>query len=158
VLRGVGMAGNFGALLAAHREQLKDTLIWNIEYGLALSAERIAAALRGRSAIFGRMKAFLRDYDVLALPTVQVLPFPVDREWVTEINGVPQETYIDWLRTCSRITVTAHPAVSVPAGLSADGLPVGLQLVGRYGSDERLLAIAGAVGQAITPTLVRPCA
>jgi amidase len=156
VLRGVGMAGKFGATLAAHREQLKDSLIGNIEYGLGLSAERIGAALRRRSAIFGRMKAFLRDYDVLALPTVQVLPFPVEREWVTEINGVPQETYIDWIRTCSRITVTAHPAVSVPAGLSADGLPVGLQLVGPYGSDEQLLAVAGAVGQVITPALARP--
>ncbi|HEX8008197.1 MAG TPA: amidase family protein, partial [Trebonia sp.] len=156
VLRGVRMAGSSGALLRSHRDQLKDTLVWNIEYGLALTAAQIAAAQRRRSAIFGRMKAFLRDYDVLAAPTVQVLPFAAEREWVTEINGVPQETYIDWLRSCSRITVTAHPAVSVPAGLSADGLPVGLQLIGRYGTDERLLSIAGAVGQAITPSPGRP--
>jgi amidase len=156
VLRGVRMAGSFGALLRSHRDQLKDTVAWNIEYGLALTAAQIAAALRRRSAIFGRMKAFLRDYDVLAAPTVQVLPFTVEREWVSEINGVPQETYINWLRSCSRITVTAHPAVSVPAGLSADGLPAGLQLVGRYGTDERLLSIAGAVGQAITPSPGRP--
>jgi amidase len=151
VLRGVIMAGKFGDLLQTARDQLKDTLIWNIEQGLALTTPRIAAALRRRSAIFARMKTFLRDYDALALPTVQVLPFPVDVEWVTSINGVAQQTYIDWLRTCSRITVTAHPAVSVPAGLSADGLPVGLQLVGRYGSDERLLSIADAVGEAIMP-------
>jgi amidase len=156
VLRGVRMAGSFGALLRSHRDQLKDTLIWNIEYGLALTGAQIAAAQRRRSAIFGRVKAFLRDYDVLAAPTVQVLPFGTEREWVTEINGVPQETYIDWMRSCSRITVTAHPAVSVPAGLSADGLPVGLQLVGRYGTDERLLSIAGAVGQGITPSPARP--
>ena len=156
VLRGVRMAGSFGALLRSHRDQLKDTLIWNIEYGLALTAAQIATAQRRRSAIFGRMKAFLRDYDVLAAPTVQVLPFAAEREWVTDINGVPQQTYIDWLRSCSRITVTAHPAVSVPAGLSSDGLPVGLQLVGRYGTDERLLSIAEAVGQAITPSPARP--
>jgi amidase len=149
VLRGVGMAGKFGSMLRSHRDQMKDTLVWNVEYGLGLTAERIAGALRGRSAIFGRMREFLRGFDVLALPTVQVLPFPVEREWLTHINGVPQETYIDWLRTCSRITVTGHPAVSVPAGLSTDGLPAGLQLVGSYGSDERLLAIAGAVGQVI---------
>ncbi|HEX6450658.1 MAG TPA: amidase family protein [Trebonia sp.] len=149
VLRGVGMAGKFGSMLRSHRDQMKDTLVWNVEYGLGLTAERIAGALRGRSAIFGRMREFLRGFDVLALPTVQVLPFPVEREWLTEINGVPQETYIDWMRTCSRITVTEHPAVSVPAGLSADGLPAGLQLVGPYGSDELLLAIAEAVGQVI---------
>jgi len=149
VLRGVGMAGKFGSMLRSHRDQMKDTLVWNVEYGLGLTAERIAGALRRRSAIFGRMREFLGGFDVLALPTVQVLPFPVEREWLTHINGVPQETYIDWMRTCSRITVTEHPAVSVPAGLSADGLPAGLQLVGPYGSDERLLAIAEAVGQVI---------
>ncbi|MBO0806644.1 MAG: amidase, partial [Nocardiopsaceae bacterium] len=156
VLRGVGMAGKFGGLLRTYRDQVKDTLAGNIEYGLGLPADRIGQALRRRSAIFGRMKAFLRDYDALALPTVQVTPFGVEREWVTEINGVPQETYIDWIRTCSRITVTAHPAVSVPAGLSADGLPVGLQLVGGYGTDDRLLAIAGAAGTVLMPDPSRP--
>lgn len=156
VLRGLRMAGGFGTLLQTSRDHLKDTLIWNIERGLALTAAEIAGAMRRRSAIFGRMKAFLRDYDVLALPTVQVAPFPVEAEWVTSINGVPQRNYIDWMRSCSRITVTAHPAVSVPAGFTADGLPVGLQLAGRYGSDEQLLSIAGAVGQAISPAISRP--
>jgi amidase len=155
VLRGLRMAQHHGDLLRAHRDQMKDTLIWNIEYGLGLTPAQIAEALRWRNVIFGQMKTFLRDYDVLATPTVQVLPFPVEREWIDEINGVPQPTYIDWLRTCSRITVTAHPAVSVPAGLSG-GLPVGLQLVGRYGADDRLLAIAGAVGQVIMPEPARP--
>jgi amidase len=156
VLRSVLMAGKFGALLKTSRERMKDTLVWNIEQGLALTGPQVAAALRRRSEIFARMRAFLRDYDVLALPTVQVTPFPVEQEWVTEINGVPQGTYIDWMKSCSRITVTAHPAVSVPVGLSADGLPVGLQLVGRYGSDHRLLTIAEAISRVTTPTPARP--
>jgi amidase len=101
------------------------------------------------------MKAFLRGYDVLAAPTVQVAPFPVEQEWVTEINGIPQDNYIDWLRSCSRVTVTGHPAVSVPAGFTAAGLPVGLQLVSRYGADDRLLSIAGAVAQALIPEPAR---
>jgi amidase len=87
---------------------------------------------------------------VLALPAVQVVPFPVEQEWVAEINGEPMTTYIDWMRSCSRITVTAHPAVSAPAGLTAAGLPVGLQLVGRYGADRRLLEIA-AIMELPTP-------
>ncbi|HSZ42456.1 MAG TPA: amidase family protein [Trebonia sp.] len=156
VLRGVRMAARHEAMLRTSRAGMKDTLIWNVEQGLALTAAEIGGALRRRSAIFGRMKAFLGAYDVLALPTVQVAPFPVETEWVTAIDGVPQRNYIDWLRSCSRITVTAHPAVSVPAGFTAGGLPVGLQLVGRYGSDERLLAIAAAVGEVIAPPPSRP--
>jgi amidase len=172
VLRGLRMAGSYGAMLADKRDQMKDTLIWNTEYGLSLTPAQIAGALRGRNEIFGRMREFLRSgggagagagsgagagagFDVLACPTVQVLPFPVETEWVAEINGERQETYIDWLRTCSRITVTAHPAVSVPAGLSSGGLPVGLQLTGPFGSDNRLLAIAGAAGHVTLPEPAR---
>ena len=146
VLRAAMMAG-MAPLLRAHREQIKATLAWNIEKGIALTGEQIAAARASHAEIFGRVRSFLADgpYDVLALPTVQVVPFPVEQEWVTEINGEPMATYIDWMRSCSRITVSAHPAVSLPAGLTASGLPVGVQLVGRYGADRRLLEIAAAI-------------
>jgi len=146
VLRAALMAG-LAPLLRAHREQIKATLAWNIEKGTALTGEQIAAARARRAEIFARVKAFLADgrHEVLALPTVQVVPFPVEQEWVREINGEPMATYIDWMRSCSRITVSAHPAVSVPAGLTPSGLPVGLQLVGRYGGDRRLLEVAAAM-------------
>jgi amidase len=151
VLRAARMAG-LAPLLRAHRGQVKDTLEWNIEKGLALGAEQTAAARAGHAEIFQRFRTFLAEgpYEVLALPTMQVVPFPVEQEWVTEINGEPMATYIDWLRSCSRITVTGHPAVSVPAGQTASGLPVGLQLAGRYGADRRLLEIAAAVME-LTP-------
>jgi amidase len=146
VLRAARMAA-MAPLLRAHRDQVKATLAWNIEKGVALTGEQVAAARAGHAEIFQRFGAFLADgrYEVLALPAVQVVPFPVEQEWVAEINGEPMTTYIDWMRSCSRITVTAHPAVSVPAGLTAAGLPVGLQLVGRYGADRRLLEIAAAI-------------
>ena len=138
---------NLAPLLREHREQVKATLAWNIEKGMALTGEQIAAARAGHATIFGRVKSFLADgpFEVLALPTVQVVPFPVETEWVAEINGEPMVTYIDWMRSCSRITVSSHPAVSVPAGLTAAGLPVGLQLVGRYGGDRRLLELAAGI-------------
>jgi amidase len=74
----------------------------------------------------------------------QVAPFGVETPWPRSIAGVEQETYTDWFRSCSRITVTAHPAVSVPAGFTPEGLPVGLQLVGRYRDEQGLLRVAGA--------------
>jgi amidase len=151
VLRAARMAA-MASLLHKHRDQIKDTLAWNIAKGLALTGEQIAAAQAGQAAIFRRVRSFFLDrrYDVLALPTVQVVPFDVNTEWVREINGEPMPTYIDWMRSCSRITVSLHPAISVPAGLTppglpAPGLPVGLQLVGHYGADRRLLEIAAAV-------------
>jgi amidase len=168
VLRAARMAG-MAPLLRAHRGQIKAALAWNIEKGIALTGEQIASAQAGHAAIFGRVRSFLRDgrYEVLALPTVQVVPFDVQTEWVREINGVPMATYIDWMRSCSRITVSAHPAVSVPAGLipaglipaglipaglTPAGLPVGLQLVAPYGADRRLLEIAAAVTPLLAPS------
>ena len=152
VLRAARMAG-MAPLLRAHRDQIKATLAWNISKGIALTGEQIAAARAGRAAIFDRVRSFLRDgrYEVLALPTVQVAPFDVETEWVREINGEPMATYIDWLRSCSRITVSAHPAVSVPAGFTPAGLPVGLQLVAPYGADLRLLEIAAAAMDLFPP-------
>jgi len=166
VLRAARMAA-MAPLLRAHRDQVKATLAWNISKGIALTGEQVAAARTGHAAIFERLRSFLSDgrYDVLALPTVQVLPFDVETEWVREINGHPMATYIDWMRSCSRITVTAHPAISIPAGLTTPAqiasastasaptppLPVGLQLVGRYGADRRLLEIAAAITELLGP-------
>jgi amidase len=78
----------------------------------------------------------------------QVAPFPVEHEWVGEIAGVTMGSYIEWMRSCSRITMTAHPAMSIPAGFTSEGLPVGLQLVGRHRGELALMRLAAGVEQA----------
>ena len=90
------------------------------------------------------MRLFFEQYDVLALPVSQVPPFPAEQEFPTAINGRPMASYLDWMRSAYLITVTGCPAISVPAGRTAAGLPVGIQLVAPHGADRRLLEIAAA--------------
>ena len=144
VLRALRFAAAHGELIEVHADQIKATVVENTRLGLALTGPRIARAQRLRTEVFHRLRAFLDRYDVLALPVAQVPPFSVEVEWVREIAGVPMETYIQWLRSCSRITVSAHPAISVPGGFTSGGLPVGLQLVGRYRDEPSLLRLAAA--------------
>ena len=94
------------------------------------------------------MREFLTGYDVLAAPVTQVPPFDVETEYPTEVAGVPMGSYLEWFRACSRITVTAHPAVAVPAGFTDAGLPIGLQLVGRHRGELALLRLAHAINGA----------
>jgi amidase len=143
-LRALGFARGFGPSLAALRGIAKDTLIWNVEQGLALDASAIAAAMVARSEVFRTVAELLQRFDVLAAPAAQVAPFPVEQEYPTEVAGVAMPHYLGWMRACSRITVSAHPVAAVPAGFTTTGLPVGLQFVGRYRGDRRLLEHAAA--------------
>ena len=97
-----------------------------------------------RSETFTRVAALLERHDVLAAPAAQVVPFPAEQEYPSEVSGVEMPHYLGWMRVCSRITVSAHPVAAVPAGFTPGGLPVGLQLVGRWRGDRRLLDHAAA--------------
>jgi amidase len=143
-LRALGFARAFGPSLEELRPIAKDTLIWNIEQGLGLDAAAIAGAMVAKSEVFTAVAQLLQRFDVLAAPAAQVAPFPIEQEYPTEVAGVAMPHYLGWMRACSRITVSAHPVAAVPAGFTATGLPVGLQLVGRYRGDRRLLEHAAA--------------
>jgi amidase len=134
----------FGELLAAHPESFKPSLADNIRLGAGLSGADIARAYEQRTALSERMRVFFESYDVLLLPTSQVPPFPADQEFPQDINGQPMATYLDWMRSAYVITVTGCPAISVPAGRTDDGLPIGVQVVAPYGADQRLLEVAAA--------------
>ena len=145
-----------GALLDEHREVLKETVVWNIEEGRRLSGPRLGASMRAWSALLDRVRRFQERYEFLVLPVSQVPPFDVDQPYVTEIDGVRMETYLDWMRSCSWISVLGLPAISVPCGFTDDGLPVGLQIVGRQHGDLRVLQLAHAFEQRNQAGLRRP--
>lgn len=142
--RAYRFATNFGPLLRRHPGQLGPNVAWNIEQGQLLTVADLSRATAAWAALAGRISAFFAEFDVLACPVSQVPPFSVDLDWVHEIDGVPQETYLDWMRSAYLISVTGLPAVSVPAGFTGGGLPVGLQLVGRRRADWQLLRVAAA--------------
>lgn len=137
-----------GDLLDSHRDQMKDTVVWNIEEGRKLTGPQLGRAERLRTALHERVTGFMERREFLVLPTVQVPPFSVDRPYIEEINGLAMETYIDWMKSCYYITVTGLPAVSVPGGFTAEGLPVGVQIVGRSRDEFGVLQLAHAFERA----------
>jgi len=141
-LRAWNFQAGLGELLAAHPDDIKPSLAANIRAGESLTGADIARAYQQRTTLTDRMRRFFETYDVLVLPTSQVPPFPVDQEYPTEINGRPMTTYLDWMRSAYVITVTGCPAISLPAGVTGDGLPVGIQVVAPFGADRRLLEVA----------------
>ena len=149
VLRANSFAMRYAELLKKHRGRIKDTVIWNIEEGLKLDGPRVGRAIALRSDIYRRMREFMERYEFLCMPVNQVPPFPVSQPYVDTIAGVKLANYVDWMKTCYYITVTSHPAISVPAGFTADSapLPVGLQIVGRYRDDFGVLQMAHAFEQ-----------
>ena len=131
-----------------HPDFVKESIRWNAEMGAKLTGADIARAEMARTMLHERMVAFFSRYDVLLAPTTQVLPFPVELEYPTEIAGVPQDDYLEWMRSCTMITATGSPALSVPGGFTPDGLPVGLQIIGAPRADRTVLEAGHAFEQA----------
>ena len=147
-LRAEMFAHSYASLLKTHRDQLKATVIWNAEKGLAMSMKDHGEACFKQAQMFAELQHFMADIDFLACPVTQVPPFSKEIEYPKEIEGIRFDTYIDWMRSCSDITTTTHPAISVPAGFTPEGLPVGLQIVGKSRDDRSVLELAYAFEQA----------
>jgi len=135
--------------VAKYRDQIKATVLEEVDRGARLTPADIAKAEAARSALHLRVGEFFSKYDYFILPTTQVPAFDVNQPYITEIEGIKMESYIDWMRSCYYITVTACPAISVNCGFTPDGLPVGLQIVGRPQDDWGVLQLAHAYEQAL---------
>jgi len=134
----------FGSLLAEHPDQVGRNVAWNVARGLELSAADLSRATQLLAGLAERISEFFAEVDVLACPVSQVPPFDLNLDWVHEIDGVPMHTYLDWMASAYLISATGLPAISIPAGFTPRGLPVGLQLVGGRRQEWPLLAVAHA--------------
>ena len=138
----------YAELLEKHRDQIKETVIWNVEEGQRLTGPQIARAEKKRTELFHRVRNFMETFEFMIFPVSQVPPFDIQQRYITEINGQSLPTYIDWMKSCYYITATGLPAISVPCGFTPDGLPVGMQIVGRHQDDLGVLQLAYAFQQA----------
>jgi len=145
-----------GPLLEKHRRQMKAEAVWQIELGGRLSGGDIANAMARQGELMERMRRFHEKYEFFLCAVNQVPPFDATIAWPGEIEGVKMKTYIDWMKSAYRITPTFCPSISVPAGFTEEGLPVGIQIVGRYRDDLGVLQIAQAFEQATRFGLKHP--
>lgn len=157
-LRAFANVERLGPLYAdpVKRAQLKDSAIWEVEQGLALSGQEIQRLSLIRSDWFRRAAALFADYDALVLPSAQMWPFAVETTYPTAVSGTAMDTYHRWMEVVVPVSLIGLPCVNVPAGFGAQGLPAGLQIFGRYGDDLGVLQLAHAYHQATDWPNARP--
>jgi amidase len=148
-LRAVLFATMMEPILTKHRDQIAPEIIGNIERGLNITPSQIFDAERARIELYKRVIAFFETHDFLICPAASIAPFPVDQRYVTEIDGKPCETYIDWFSITFALTMTACPIISVPCGFTSEGLPVGIQIMGKPRGEAALLRAAKRFEQAV---------
>ena len=156
VLRAWNTANSYGERYRANPNAFKDVLRGEIEEGLRLTGNDVARAETAHGVMWRRFQAFLEKYEYFILPTTQLPPFDVTTPYPTEIAGVKFDSYIDWMKSCWYISAVGNPAASVPAGFTPEGLPVGLQIVGRHKADFSVLQLAHAFEQATGFAKKRP--
>lgn len=147
-VRAMDYALKLGDVVKEHGELVKPEVRWNVEQGWALDSHDWVRTTLARSTLEMHVQDFFADYDVFASPCAQVLPFDASLRYPMSIEGVELDTYLDWMRSVCLISATGLPAMSVPAGFSENGLPIGLQLAMNHGKDFELLQVAHAFEQA----------
>jgi amidase len=147
-LRAWQFAASLGPLVDEHRGEMNPDLVANVDAGRSLTGADVARAMAERTLLWHRVVATFDEVDVIAAPVSAVPPFDAGTPWVREVAGVPQEDYLGWMRSAYWVSATGLPAMSVPCGFTDEGLPVGLQLVGRPLGERALLEIAAGFEEA----------
>jgi amidase len=149
-------AAVYGGLLEARRPDMKPEAVEEIELGLSLTGADVARAMTLHGQLLERVRRFQDRFEFLACAVSQVPPFEVTWDWPKAIDGVVMDGYVAWMKSAYWMTTTFRPAASVPAGFTSDGLPVGLQIVGRHRDDRGVLEFAHAFEQATLFGRTRP--
>ncbi|MAI25574.1 MAG: amidase [Spirochaeta sp.] len=155
-LRAWTFAQAFGSLSDEKKALLKDTVRWNLDAGLSLSGQDVARAQVFRSRLYARVAEFMEEYEFLILPVSQVPPFDVETRYPEEVEGVLMETYVDWMKSAYFVSALGLPALSLPFGFTEEGLPVGIQIVGRNHDDFGVLQLARALEECQGVSAMRP--
>jgi amidase len=146
----------FGDILAAKGDQLNEYVHWHVEEGRKLTGPYLSRVEAKRTALYERVRAFMEKYEFLIMPVNQVLPFDVNTHYPVEIAGVKMENYIAWMKSAYYISCVGNPAMSVPCAFSREGLPIGMQIVGRQHDDWGVLQLGYAFEQATNVGRKRP--
>ncbi|MBI2189584.1 MAG: amidase [Acidobacteria bacterium] len=156
VLRYAANHPQYAALVRQNPDWVKDTIKYEVEQAERLTGADIGRALARQAQMYAQSREFFERYDYFVLPVTQVAPFDVETPYPTEIAGTRMTSYVDWMRSCWYITFMSNPAISVPAGFTAAGLPVGIQIVGRHRDEWSILQLAHAFEQATEHGRRRP--
>jgi amidase len=146
----------YAPVLAAHRDQMKPEAIWEIEEGARVTSADVAHAMTRHTQLMDRMRKFQENHEFILCAVNQVPPFDARLDWPHEIDGTQMEDYVAWMKSTYMITATFRPSMSVPAGFTPEGLPVGIQIVGRHRDDVGVLQFAHAFEQATNIGKRRP--
>lgn len=155
-LRHTGYSALYGKMARGQPTLVKDTIKWEIAQAEKSTGADVGRASARQATLYSQVGRFFERYDYFVAPVTQVEPFDVTTEYPTSVAGVAMPTYIDWMRSCWYVTLTACPAISVPAGFTSSGLPVGIQIVGPHRGDLSVLQMAHAFEQATNFGARRP--
>ena len=142
LLRARLLAATLGGYVREHPDLVKETVRWNVQIGERLGAHEIEEAVELQAGLVRRMEEFFLRFDALVCPVTQVAPFAVEVEYPEEIDGQRLSTYIDWMQSCYLISATGCPALSMPAGFTPEGMPVGIQIVAGPGKERTIVDLA----------------
>ncbi|MHC6594624.1 amidase family protein [Arthrobacter sp. C152] len=154
--RALDFAAGLGPIIERCGDLIKPEVRWNVAKGQALTAQDIVETTAARTRLELGVQGFFNRYDLFASPCAQVLPFDASLRYPAEVAGVPSETYLDWMRSACLLSATGLPVLSVPAGFSPAGLPIGLQLAGNHYTDMQLLRWGRAFEQQTGYAAVAP--